>query len=101
MGSYPIAQLRDPYSSIRYIAERINLPTLLKLQHSTGNDSWSVIDICDGWAKKKGFFTAKTARLDTYRAANNLLRMCLDGKICLCLYPPDYICKKGKIIYFY
>lgn len=96
MGSYPIAQLRDPYSAIRYVAERVNLPTLLNMKHPTDDDSWSAIDICDGWAKKRSFFTAKAARFDTYRAANNLLRMCLDGKICLCLYPPEYKNKQGN-----
>lgn len=58
------------------------------------------MDICDGWAKKKGFYTAKAARLDSYRAANSILRMALDGKICLCLRPPFYSEKKGKKIVF-
>ena len=53
------------------------------------------MDNFSGWAKKRGFYTAKAARLDSYRAANHLLRMALDGKICVCLYPPGYSSKKG------
>ena len=50
------------------------------------------------WAIKRGFHTAKTSRPDVYRAANNILRMALDGRtICLALYPPNYTKEKGNI----
>lgn len=94
MGSFPIAQLREPFSAVQYLAERLDLPNLLKLQHPEHDEQWSAMDICDGWALKRGFYTARAARLDSYRAANNLLRMALDGKICLCLHPPGYSSKK-------
>ncbi|XP_056637877.1 guanine nucleotide-binding protein-like 1 [Diorhabda sublineata] len=94
MGSFPIAQLRQPYTTIKYIAERIDLVSLLKIDHPTNDDTWSAMDVCDGWAKKKGFYTAKAARLDSYRAANSLLRMALDGKICLSLRPQGYTERK-------
>lgn len=92
MGSYPIAQLREPYASIKFLAERLDLPSLLSLKHPTNdaNEQWSAIDVCDAWAIKRGFLTAKTARPDTYRAANNILRMALDGKITLSLKPPGF-----------
>ncbi|GLH15233.1 Large subunit GTPase 1 homolog [Gryllus bimaculatus] len=94
MGSFPIAQLREPYSSIRYLAEHMDLIKLLALQHPEDDEEWSAIDVCNAWAQKRGFFTARTARLDSYRAANHLLRMTLEGKICLCLQPPEYSQKK-------
>ncbi|CAB3375782.1 Hypothetical predicted protein [Cloeon dipterum] len=94
MGSFPIAQLREPFSSIQFLAERLDLVKLLKLHHADNEDTWSAFDICDAWAKQRGFFTAKAARLDSYRSANHLLRMALDGKICLCLYPPNYTAEK-------
>ncbi|PSN34890.1 Guanine nucleotide-binding protein-like 1 [Blattella germanica] len=51
MGSFPIAQLKEPYSSIQYLAERINLPRLLVLQHPENDEEWSAMDICDEfWA---------------------------------------------------
>uniref|UniRef100_U5ENI0 Guanine nucleotide-binding protein-like 1 n=1 Tax=Corethrella appendiculata TaxID=1370023 RepID=U5ENI0_9DIPT len=91
LGSYPIAQLREPYASIKYLAERVNLPKILGIQHPiAGETEWSAIDICDGWAIKRGFFTAKAARADTYRAANSILRMALDGKVSLALAPSGF-----------
>lgn len=42
------------------------------------------------WALKRGYITAKAARPDVYRAANELLRMALDGRLCLSLKPTDY-----------
>lgn len=48
------------------------------------------------WAIKRGFRTAKTSRPDVYRAANNILRMALDGRtVCLAFYPPNYTKEKG------
>jgi ribosome biogenesis GTPase A len=90
LGSFPIAQLREPYAAIRYLAERIDLPNLLVLRHPEGDDEWSPIDICDAFALKRGFLTAKAARPDSYRAANSILRMALDGKITLSLKPLGY-----------
>lgn len=54
--------------------------------------------VLSAWAVKRGFFTARAARPDVHRAGNLLLRMALEGKICLCLYPPGYSGSKGKIV---
>lgn len=94
MGSFPIAQLREPYTTIRYLAERLDLTKLLRIEHPYNDDTWSAMDICDGWARKRGYLTAKAARLDSFRASNSLLRMALDGKICLCLRPPGFTDRK-------
>ncbi|XP_012526873.1 guanine nucleotide-binding protein-like 1 [Monomorium pharaonis] len=96
MGSFPIAQVREPYTAVQFLAERVNLPKLLKIPHPENDDIWSAMDICDGWAIKKDFKTARAARLDTYRAANSLLRMALEGKICLYIYPPNWTIDKKK-----
>lgn len=77
----------------------MDLPKLLRIDHPDGDDTWSAMDVCDGWAKKRGFVTARAARLDSYRAANHILRMALDGKICLCLHPPGFSAQ--KCIYFH
>lgn len=98
MGCYPIAQLREPYTAIRYLAERVNLVRILRLQHPEGDteNDWTAFDICEAWAEKRGFLTSRTARPDVYRAANHLLRMALDGRtINLSFYPPNYL-EKGK-----
>ena len=44
MGCFPIAQLREPYSSINYIAERIDLVKILKIKKS--EDSY----LDQGWS---------------------------------------------------
>lgn len=121
MGCYPISQLREPYSSIQYMAERIDMVELLKLkpvdeirhekpalndpnyrpvkvmnknQAGTSSD-WSAWSICESWAMDRGFLTARSGRPDVYRAANHLLRKALDGRtLCLSFYPPDYLAQK-------
>lgn len=96
MGSFPIAQVREPYTTIKFLAERIDLAKILKLQHPDNDDSWSAMDVCDAWAIKRNFVTARAARLDTYRAANSLLRMALEGKICIYVYPPNWVTDREK-----
>lgn len=96
MGCYPISQLREPYTAVGFLAQRINLVRLLRLQHPEGDTetTWSAYDVCEAWAEKRGFLTARTARPDIYRAANHLLRKALDGRtICLAFYPPNYFAK--------
>ncbi|XP_039287489.1 guanine nucleotide-binding protein-like 1 isoform X2 [Nilaparvata lugens] len=97
MGSYPIAQLKEPFSVVKFIAERLDLVKLLRIPHPEDDTTWSAMDICDGWALRRGFRTARAARLDSYRAANSLLRMTLDGKITLCFMPPGY--SKSKVFW--
>lgn len=88
IGSYPIAQLREPFAAIKYLAERIDLIKTLNIKV---DGLWSAVEICDAWALKRGFLTAKAARPDTNRAANSILRMALSGQITLCLFPPDFV----------
>ncbi|XP_076342492.1 nucleostemin 4 isoform X2 [Tachypleus tridentatus] len=103
-GCYPIAQVREPYSVVMYLAQRVPVTDILKLQHPNqeGNmasqpEPWSAFDICEAWAIKRGFLTKRTARPDVYRAANNILRLALDGRtLCLAFYPPGYTIEKEK-----
>lgn len=90
LGSFPIAQLREPYATVKFLAERVNLQKLLAIQHPEGSEKWSAMDICEAFAIKRGFLTAKAARPDTYRAANSILRMALDGKITMSLKPKGF-----------
>ncbi|XP_075556485.1 nucleostemin 4 isoform X2 [Dermacentor variabilis] len=100
-GCFPIAQLREPYSAIQYIAERLDLPGILKLQPPDGagdtHKPWSAFDLCEAWAVERGYLTAKAGRPDAYRAANSLLRMALDGRtLCLAFRPQGYSQSKGS-----
>nr|XP_034192846.1 guanine nucleotide-binding protein-like 1 [Osmia lignaria] len=96
MGCFPIAQVREPYTTVKFLAERIDVPKLLNIQHPENDDTWSAVDVCDGWALKRNFVTARTGRLDSYRAANSILRMALEGKICIYVYPPQWVGNKEK-----
>ncbi|XP_052003214.1 guanine nucleotide-binding protein-like 1 [Xyrauchen texanus] len=98
-GIYPVSQLQEPYSSVGYLCERTNFLSVLKLRHpdqSPGThhepktQDWTAWDVCEAWAERRGYKTAKAARNDVYRAANSLLRLAIDGRHCLCLQPPGY-----------
>ncbi|XP_077986081.1 guanine nucleotide-binding protein-like 1 [Glandiceps talaboti] len=103
-GIYPIAQVQEPYTAVGYLAQRIPLISILKLKHpdidSTDKGAcapqWSAWEICDAWSEKRGFLTAKAARNDAYRAANNILRLAVEGRLIMCMRPPDYTNEKAK-----
>lgn len=89
-GVYPISQLQEPYSAVGFLATRLPLPTLLALRPPSSPVGWTAWDICEAWAEKRGYRTARAARHDVYRAANSILRMAADGRLLLCLRPPGY-----------
>ncbi|KAK5621160.1 hypothetical protein CRENBAI_012607 [Crenichthys baileyi] len=106
-GIYPVAQLQDPYTSVGFLCERTPFLSVLKLKHpslqekkphqeqqGTAEPSWTAWDVCEAWAERRGYKTAKAAHNDVYRAANSLLRLAIDGRLCLCLRPPGYSCLK-------
>ena len=100
-GIYPIAQIQEPYTAVGYLASRIPVQVLLHLRHPEAEDPsaehpWCAWDICEAWAEKRGYKTAKAARNDVYRAANSLLRLALDGRLSLCFHPPGYSEQKGR-----
>lgn len=89
--------------AVGYIGKYLDLPTLLKIDHPSGEKpqpgqvlEWSAYDICEGWAIKRGFMTKRAARPDEARAANHLLRLSLEGRICLFLRPPNYSAEETK-----
>ena len=90
MGSFPIAQVREPYSVVLFLAERLELPQLLNLSLPPEETFWSAYTISQAWAERRGFFTSRTSRPDTFRAANELLRMALEGVICLYFTPANF-----------
>lgn len=87
LGSYPIPQVREPYSVVQLLAERLDLPSLLKLE---AREKMTTYDICEAWAEKRGYVTARSNRPDVARAANHIMRMALEGRISLSLRPPGY-----------
>lgn len=92
-----------PRQAVGFLGKYLDLPNLLKIDHPSGEKpeagqtlEWSSYDICEGWAVKRGFMTKRAARPDEARAANHLLRLSLEGRICLYLRPPNYTTEKAK-----
>ncbi|EEC02232.1 GTP-binding protein mmr1, putative [Ixodes scapularis] len=103
-GCFPVAQLREPYSAIEFLAKRLPVPSILKLEPPESDSvgpagdtyPWSAFELCEAWALQRGYLTAKAGRPDSYRAANSLLRMALDGRtLCLSFRPPGYSLHQG------
>lgn len=104
-GLYPISQVREPYTAIRYLAEYLSpntLPEIYKLVpiddygddvidvDAIGAYQWSPYRIIESFAKKKQFFI-KGGRFDMHRAANYILRDAVCGdRVILSFDPPDY-----------
>lgn len=101
-GIYPVSQLQEPYSSVGFLCERTPFLSVLKLTHpeqSPGTQEthdWTAWDVCEAWAERRGYKTAKAARNDVYRAANSLLRLAIDGRLCMSLRPPGYTQNKDQ-----
>jgi ribosome biogenesis GTPase A len=90
-GIYSIAQVQEPLSCIRFVAERIPLVEILKLVMPDEDEfHWSPWTICEAFAFAKGFLNAKSGRPDVHRAANLILRMVCDGKLVLSFKPKGY-----------
>ncbi|KAJ1954787.1 hypothetical protein GGI12_005715, partial [Dipsacomyces acuminosporus] len=71
-GLYNIAQVQEPFTCVKYLAERVPVEKILNLQpppHSAlPGGKWSAWAICEAFAIDRGFFTSKAARPDGYRA---------------------------------
>lgn len=106
-GIYPISQVREPFSAIHYLAERVRVEEILKLpfpkdifEEETDDPSlWSGWLICVAYAEKWKL-TTKTGRLDEFRAANRILRETLYGNILLYFEPPEGVTYETKAIDF-
>jgi len=85
-GIFNIAQVREPYSPIRFIAERVPLETIYKLEKQHDDQPWTPYEICEAYAEKRGYHTQK-GRSDTHRAALEILRDHCDGRVVLYFTP--------------
>lgn len=84
-GIFPIAQVREPYSAIKYLAECIPVEKVYNLE-PLNDDPWSAWSICEAYAEKRGYRT-KSGRLDTHRAGREILFDVIDGRIVLYFLP--------------
>uniref|UniRef100_A0AAV1THL7 Guanine nucleotide-binding protein-like 1 n=1 Tax=Peronospora matthiolae TaxID=2874970 RepID=A0AAV1THL7_9STRA len=90
-GSFPIAQTREPFSAMRFIAENcaLHLHEVYKLKpvEKDDDEEWSPYSLCESYAQLRSF-RMKGGKLDVHRAANFLLRDTLNGKKVVLSFPP-------------
>ena len=100
-GNHPIAQAREPFATVRYLAEAGVHPPLpsaygLSLGDVSEHSSrvagqWSPYALCEALAVKRSFLT-RGGGADVFRAANRILRDALAGKnIRLAFVPPGML----------
>lgn len=81
-------QVREPYTAIRYLAERLPLERLYGLQLPRDEPCWSPLLLAEVLAEKKGYHIAKTGRPDSHAAGRDVLYDTQDGVIPLAWEPP-------------
>eukprot|EP01113_Clastostelium_recurvatum_P042624 TRINITY_DN6919_c0_g1_i5.p1 TRINITY_DN6919_c0_g1~~TRINITY_DN6919_c0_g1_i5.p1 ORF type:complete len:768 (-),score=205.58 TRINITY_DN6919_c0_g1_i5:23-2326(-) len=87
-GLFPIAQVREPFSAIRYLAERVPIERVYGVRPEDGTQ-WTPFSLCEAVALKKGFLLAKSGRPDAHRAGLQILKDCVDGNIVISWPPPE------------
>ncbi|ELR25337.1 GTPase of unknown function subfamily protein [Acanthamoeba castellanii str. Neff] len=87
-GLYPIAQVREPYSAVGFLAERAPVEKVYGLTLEDPSKPWSAWELCERYAQKRDY-TTRHGAWDTYRAGNEILRDALDGRVLLFFYPPE------------
>ena len=97
-GLYPLANLREPFTPIRYVAEHIALEELYNLgkyadskgtTENTAGIVWTPMLIAEALATKRGYFTGRAGRPDAHRAARDILFDVVDGVVPLYWAPPE------------
>ncbi|KAL7715620.1 Guanine nucleotide-binding protein-like 1 [Entamoeba marina] len=83
-GVYPLSQLREPYSIVRFFLERLPLEKVYGIDLS---ENMSVIEFVESLALKKGYITGKAGRADVHKAAREILSDCVNGRIVFMFEP--------------
>lgn len=96
-GLYPFAQITEPLSAVRFLAEHLDLEALLRLSPRTQEFEgflevieWTPWTICEAYAEKLKYKTDRRGRPDYHRAGVELIRDCVDGIVPLYFYPPNF-----------
>lgn len=90
LGVIPIAQVREPYTAVRYLLERLPLDRLYGLQLPKDEPSWNPMLFCEVLAHKRGLHIARTGRPDSHAAGRAVLYDSQDGVIPIAWWPPGY-----------
>jgi ribosome biogenesis GTPase A len=88
LGVIPIAQVREPYTAIRCIAEHLPLERMYGLALPKDEVGWSALLICECLATKRGLHIARVGRPDAHSAGREILYDSQDGILPLAWLPP-------------
>jgi len=71
-GIFNIAQVREPYSAIRYLAERLPLEKMYGLKMEKDETEWTAYSLCEAYSRKRGYFVKKNwkSRYPSWRIRN-------------------------------
>jgi hypothetical protein len=72
-GVISLAQVREPYTAVRYLAERMPIEAMYGLRLPKDEDGWSPLLICEELATKRGLHNARTGRPDGHAAGREIL----------------------------
>ena len=95
-GLVPLAQVREPYTSVRFLAERLPIERWYGLTRNTGGASaayddeetqWTAFSLCEALAWKRGLLHARSGRPDAHAAGRMILQDVVDGICPLSLWP--------------
>jgi ribosome biogenesis GTPase A len=93
-GVIPLAQVREPYTSIRFLASHLPIERLYGISlpkdetREEGGEGWTPLNICEALATKRGLFIARTGRPDSHSAGRSILYDTQDGIVPLWWLPP-------------
>jgi len=76
-----ISMLREPYTSLRYVAERIDMAKLYHIKLPEDIEEWSPFLIAQEYALKRGYLYEKSGNSDNYRAGLEMLTDIFLGKV--------------------
>jgi ribosome biogenesis GTPase A len=97
-GLYPIAQCREIYTPIVYLAERFDLIDFLNLKLTKYYKKWSGWAILDSYGDRKQYLIKRNSNIDFHRAGIEILKFVIMGKIPFIFSPPSDELNNLKLI---
>eukprot|EP01060_Flectonema_neradi_P010757 TRINITY_DN17839_c0_g1_i1.p1 TRINITY_DN17839_c0_g1~~TRINITY_DN17839_c0_g1_i1.p1 ORF type:complete len:764 (+),score=175.21 TRINITY_DN17839_c0_g1_i1:96-2387(+) len=95
MGSFPLAQNREPYTAAHYLGERIPIERVYNLSRprcAPDDEGWSGYSLCEAFSEKSGFYLKRGKGLpDTHRGGQALIKEAVNGILILFFLPPPLV----------